>query len=508
MRQCILFFALLISACANPYAEFYRGIPDARVRSEYIPTTEALQIFRTDNIEQDTKALRRKGYVPVGSSSFNAASNKVTETQLREQANTIGAHVVLSTSKFTHTVSGTIPLTLPNTTTTFVDGKKRTTYGTQTTSIPYTVDRAEFKAVYFVKAKSRIGLVVAPLDDTTRGQLTQSSGVRVDVVVEGSPAFEADILPGDILLAFGGQAVRSVEHYQELLPHFTGKTVELVLNRDGRPITRVVAGQRLDLPPSPPPSQPISTVVAEPPLNLSPSPPPSPPPGSAARTALVIGNAAYPTQALSNPVHDAMDLANILRSLSFTVKVITNADKPMIERAVADFTTGVPGNTVGLFFFAGHGIQIDNSNYLLPIGAAFAAKSDVKFHAISADWVLARMEESGMAVKILLLDACRNDPFSRSWTRALDRGLAVMQAPEGAVIVYATAPGKTAEDGVGRNSPFTTVLLRELWQPKRPIVLTMQAVSEQVSTLTGKMGTPQTPYVTFAGRLGDFVFAP
>jgi len=198
MRRFMLSFVLLISACSNPYSQFYRGMPDARVRPDYIPTTEALKIFSTDNFERDTKALMQKGYWPVGSSSFNAASNSVTEAQLREQANNIGAHAVLIASKFTHSVSGTIPLTLPNTTTSFSTGSATaygpggpvtaygntttTTYGTQTTYIPYTVNRSDFNAVYFMKAKSRIGLVVEPLDDATHRQLEQNSGVRVGVV--------------------------------------------------------------------------------------------------------------------------------------------------------------------------------------------------------------------------------------------------------------------------------------------------------------------------------------
>ena len=193
---------------------------------------------------------------------------------------------------------------------------------------------------------------------------------------------------------------------------------------------------------------------------VQPSPPTSP--GAAAsltpsphRRALLIGNAAYPDSPLSNPVHDATDLAPLLRRLGFEVTLHRDADKPTMEQAIDRFTHGVPRGSAGLFFFAGHGVQIEDMNYLIPIGARFRMASDVKYHAVAADWVLARMEDSGMDVKLLLLDACRNNPLGRSWTRALSRGLAVMETPQGALLAYATSPGKTASDGPGRNAPFT-----------------------------------------------------
>ena len=221
------------------------------------------------------------------------------------------------------------------------------------------------------------------------------------------------------------------------------------------------------------------------------------------RHALVIGNAAYLEHPLTNPVNDATDLADILRRFNFQVTLLTNADKPTMERAVEDFTQGVAGHTAGLFFFAGHGVQMDGLNYLIPIGASFKMASDVRYRAVSADWILARMDESGMGVKILILDACRNNPFGRSWTRSLQRGLVSMQVTEGTLIAYATSPGKTAADGVGRNSPFTASLLREIPQPQRPIELMFKAVRARVQDETGKQ---QTPWEASSLR-GDFYFA-
>jgi hypothetical protein len=248
-----------------------------------------------------------------------------------------------------------------------------------------------------------------------------------------------------------------------------------------------------------------STAPAKP---SAPNPSPSPITGSVPaavqpRRALVIGNAAYTDNRLTNPVNDATDLATLLRRLGFNVTLLANADKPTMEKAVDLFTRGVPRGSAGLFFFAGHGVQIDGVNYLIPIGARLEAGSDVKYHAVAADWVLARMDESGMDVKVLVLDACRNNPLGRSWTRALSRGLAVMETPQGALIAYATSPGKTASDGTGRNSPFTAQLLRELVIAGRDIEVALKAVRAGVQQTTSG---EQIPWVA-SSMTGDFYIA-
>jgi TPR repeat protein len=221
------------------------------------------------------------------------------------------------------------------------------------------------------------------------------------------------------------------------------------------------------------------------------------------RRALVIGNAAYPTKPLTNTINDASDVATVLRRLGFDVTLHRDADKPTMEQAIDLFTQEAPRGSAGLFFFAGHGVQIDGVNYLVPIGAQFRAASDVKYRAVAADWVLARMEESGMAVKLLLLDACRDNPLGRSWTRTLSRGLTVMETPQGALIAYATSPGKTASDGPGRNSPFTVQLLRELAIPGREIEVTLKAVRAGVQQTTKG---EQSPWVA-SSMAGDFYMA-
>ena len=240
-------------------------------------------------------------------------------------------------------------------------------------------------------------------------------------------------------------------------------------------------------------------------LGVPPTPASAPvvrPTPAAPRRALVIGNAAYADSPLRNSIHDATDIADALRRLRFEVTLQRDADKPTLEKAVDLFTQGVPHGSVGLFFFSGHGVQVEGVNYLVPLGARFSAASDVKYYAVAADWILARMDESGMDVKLLILDACRNNPLGRSWTRALSRGLAVMETPKGSLIAYATSPGKTADDGRGRNSPFTMHLLREVLVPGRPIELVFKAVRVGVQQETGGQ---QVPWEA-SSLSGEFIF--
>jgi Caspase domain/Sel1 repeat len=246
----------------------------------------------------------------------------------------------------------------------------------------------------------------------------------------------------------------------------------------------------------------------------SPSPPrvlPKPPSSAAVlpRSALVIGNASYPDKPLIGPVNNATDMAALLRRRGFIVTLLHNGNKATMERAIEAFTSSVPQGAVGLFYFAGHGVQIDGLNYLLPSGERFREPSDVKYRAVQADWVLARMDDAKMAVKLLILDACRDNPFGRSWTRSLSRGLAHMDAVEGSLIAYATSPGKTALDGEGRNSPYTAQLLRHLPTPGLPVELVFKAVREGLQRETrrqcGADACKQTPWEA-TSLTGHFYF--
>lgn len=239
-----------------------------------------------------------------------------------------------------------------------------------------------------------------------------------------------------------------------------------------------------------------------------PEPPPPPKTGlssppSQPRLALVIGNSRYPDKPLRNPVNDARAVAALLEQFDFTVTLQLNADRRTMERAINDFTSRVPQGSVGLIYFSGHGVQVDGANYLIPAGGVFHEPSDLKYHAVSADWVLGRMDDAEMDMKILILDACRDNPFGRSGTRSLRNGLAVMEAPKGSLIAYATSPGKTALDGAGSHSPYTAQLLRQIPVPGRPIELMFKAVREEVQRQTNDQQTPwEASSVT-----GDFYFA-
>ena len=255
------------------------------------------------------------------------------------------------------------------------------------------------------------------------------------------------------------------------------------------------------------PAAPPAFVPPLTPVSTSPPPPPvaaASPTEASHRRALVIGNAAYPDVPFRNPINDATDMATILRRVGFEVTLLRDADKSSMERAVQDFTKGVPWGSVGLFFFAGHGAQIDGLNYLIPIGAALGEPSDGKYRAVAADWVLGRMDDTGMEVKLLILDACRNNPFGRSWTRAIDRGLATMDTPKGSLIAYATSPKKKAADGTGRNSPYTAHLLRQIPIAGRQIELMFKAVRVGVEEETQGQ---QTPWEA-SSLTGEFYFQP
>ncbi len=183
------------------------------------------------------------------------------------------------------------------------------------------------------------------------------------------------------------------------------------------------------------------------------------------RIALVIGNSDYPASPLRNPVNDARDIAARFRELGFNVIHYENTSYLQMENAVREFgdlLNNIKG--IGIFFYAGHGLQVNGRNYLMPVDADIQDETEVKHKALDVDFVLGKMELAQNSVNLLILDACRNNPFERSFRSVMSRGLAPMNAPSGTVIWYATRPGKVASDGQGRNSPFTRNLLDTLNQ--------------------------------------------
>lgn len=186
------------------------------------------------------------------------------------------------------------------------------------------------------------------------------------------------------------------------------------------------------------------------------------------RIALVIGNGAYKNAPLRNPLNDARDMAAALRKLGFAVTLLENANQKSMEDAIRAFGQGLGRGRVGLFYYAGHGLQVDGANYLIPVDASINAKSELKYVAVDAGRVLDLMEEAHNDLNVIVLDACRDNPFSRS-VRGLSGGLSEMNAPAGSIIGYATSPGKTAADGSGRNGVYTKHLLANLATPGIPI---------------------------------------
>ena len=186
--------------------------------------------------------------------------------------------------------------------------------------------------------------------------------------------------------------------------------------------------------------------------------------GADVRTALVIGNAAYDTvAALKNPVNDAHDLAQTLRSFDFDVLSYENLAQQPMEQAIRSFGARISTATVALFYYAGHAAQVDGRNYLIPVGASIESEMDIKYHAVDLGLILDEFERHRNGVNIVILDACRDNPF-RGF-RGLSKGLATTDAPPGTLIAYATAPGSVAADGTGRNGIYTKHLVEVMRTP-------------------------------------------
>lgn len=234
------------------------------------------------------------------------------------------------------------------------------------------------------------------------------------------------------------------------------------------------------------------------------------------RTALVIGNAAYKKGALLNPVNDARGIADVLRKLNFKVIEIEDAGMAKMGMAIDEFGRAIKEGGIALVFYAGHGMQVKGENYLVPVDADFKSENDVPYKSVALGQILSKLEDAKPRVNIVMLDACRDNPFARSW-RSAKGGLATIDAPSGTVIAFATAPGKTAADGSGSNGLYTSHLLKQLTVPNLRIedvlkntrkAVAAESNNEQIpwdsSSLTGefyfkvsadKLAAPTTPPV-------------
>jgi uncharacterized caspase-like protein len=227
------------------------------------------------------------------------------------------------------------------------------------------------------------------------------------------------------------------------------------------------------------------------------------------RVALIVGNSAYQhAPRLANPGNDAGDMAAKLRGLGFEVVDGIDLGKRDMEKRIRAFSDILAGADVGLFYYAGHGLQVDGRNFLAPIDAELRAESDLDFEAVELELVLKQMVRNA-PTSIVFLDACRDNPLAVnlakvSRTIAIGRGLARVETPASMMIVYATEPGKVALDGAGRNSPFTAALLRHIGTEGASISDVMIDVRNDVLKETGGQ---QRPFES-ASLTGQFYFKP
>ena len=212
------------------------------------------------------------------------------------------------------------------------------------------------------------------------------------------------------------------------------------------------------------------------------------------RVALVIGNGGYRNiPRLTNPSHDATLIAQTLQGLGFQLVgggARIDLDKTAFDAAVRDFGQQVQGADVALFYYSGHGLQVDGRNWLVPLDANPTRVQDLDFQMVDAQLVLHQMEGSGTKLNLMILDACRNNPFGGRGLRGADGGLAQMRAPEGTLISYATQPGNTAADGTGQNSPYTQALAENLRQPGLDVLRMFNQVGVDVMKATGRAQQP------------------
>ncbi|MCE5333118.1 MAG: SUMF1/EgtB/PvdO family nonheme iron enzyme, partial [Desulfobacteraceae bacterium] len=219
------------------------------------------------------------------------------------------------------------------------------------------------------------------------------------------------------------------------------------------------------------------------------------------RTALVIGNGSYTSGPLRNPLNDARSMAKTLKDLSFDVALRENLDQKDMKREIQAFGQKLQGGGVGLFYFAGHGVQVNGHNYLIPVGASIEHEKQVEYEAVDMGAVLSEMDYARNRLNLVILDACRDNPFARSF-RSASQGLASINAPSGTLIAFATAPGSVANDGPGDNGVYTGELVKAMMQPGIKIEDIFKQVRSAVREGTrGK----QVPWES-SSLEGDFYF--
>ena len=221
------------------------------------------------------------------------------------------------------------------------------------------------------------------------------------------------------------------------------------------------------------------------------------------RIALVVGNANYKVRPLKNPRNDADDVSRSLKTTGFEVIDLRDATLPQMRIAVRQFGDRLVNNDVGLVYYSGHGVEVKGRNYFIPVNADIQREDEIADQGLDVSLILEKMSTAGKGVNILIVDACRDDPFGRSF-RSSSRGLAQMDAPRGTIIAYATSPGKVASDGDPRerNSPYTKHLVKAMQSPNKPIEQVFKEVRRAVQDETKNQ---QTPWEN-TSLSGDFFF--
>jgi len=224
---------------------------------------------------------------------------------------------------------------------------------------------------------------------------------------------------------------------------------------------------------------------------------------AAKRIALVIGNGGYTTAPpLKNPPNDARDMAATLRALGFDVTNGINVTQRDMKRLIREFGQKLKTGGSGLFYYAGHGVQSKGRNYLVPVDADIQSEAEVEDSGVDVSLVLNYMDDAQNGLNIVILDACRNNPFARSFRSASD-GLAQVDAPTGTLIAYATAPGRVASDGTGQNGLYTSELLKQMRVPGLSATEMFMRVRAEVMKQTGNK---QVPWEA-SSLVGSFYFS-
>jgi uncharacterized caspase-like protein len=229
------------------------------------------------------------------------------------------------------------------------------------------------------------------------------------------------------------------------------------------------------------------------------------------RVALVIGNSAYQhAPELENPRNDAADMAAALMALGIEVIEGLDLDKQAMDHKIRDFSKILSGADAGIFFYAGHGLQVNGTNYLVPVDAELSTAAALEFEMVRLDVVQRIMEEEAKT-NVLFLDACRNNPLSRNLARAMGtraagigQGLAPVESGVGTLISFSTQPGNVALDGTGRNSPFAGALIKHITASSDPLSDLLVAVRNDVMEATGKKQVPWE----HSALTGRFYFKP